>query len=497
MYDEGTALADGTAAVNEVVVSTDDTASNPSETANPAVPETASADRQAESGSPVDESTAAGIAAAVREGLRTPGDLVEGAIERIRSRDRKVNAFSLLRVDAARAEARAVAERADLDMLPLAGVPIAVKNNIDVAGEVTRGGSLAGSNLPAETDHPVVRRLRSAGAVVVGLTTVPEFGLWGATDSPERITRSPWNPRFGSGGSSGGSGAAVGAGLVPVAHGNDGLGSVRIPAACCGVVGLKPGRGLVPAEVGVDSWGGMTENGVLATTVADAALVLSVMADRPALAELETPPALRIGLAAAAPVPFARVDRAWTAAARKAASLAAGAGHAVAVAELPYQGTTFALALRWLANAAREAATVPHPERLQPRTRTHAALGRAVLKTGLVRSGQVDRIEARLLDYFERYDVVITPTLATAPPRARNWHTRPWLANVIANVRFSPFTPLWNLVGWPAISVPMGIHPRTGMPVAAQLAGPPGSESTLLRLAAQLETAQPWKRTAP
>ncbi|WP_306363907.1 amidase [Nocardia sp. CC227C] len=436
------------------------------------------------------------MAAAVRDGVLSPLQLVDEALARIHARDRNMNAFSMVRAEAARAEARSVTERPDLDVLPLAGVPVAVKNNVDVAGEVTRAGSLAGGDRVAEADHPVVRRLRSAGAVVVGLTAVPEFGLWGATDSPAGVTCNPWNPKFSSGGSSGGSGAAVGSGMVAVAHGNDGLGSVRIPAACCGVVGVKPGRGLVPAEIGVDSWGGMTENGVLATTVADAALMLSVLADRPDLADLEPPQSLRIGLATAAPLPLGRVDRHWDAAARKAASAAAAAGHHVESAELPYQGATFALMLRWLANAAREAASVAHPDRLQPRTRTHVALGRLALRSGLLRPAQVDRIEARLLDHFERYDVVITPTLATAPPRARRWHRLPWLANVVANVRYSPFTPLWNLVGWPALSIPMGIHPRTGTPVAAQLIGQPGSEATLLRLAGQLESAHPWRRTA-
>lgn len=446
---------------------------------------------------PRDPVTAVAIAAAVRDGAARPERIVEAALERIRLGDPKINAFSLVRAERAADEARALADRPDLDSLPLAGVPIAVKNNIDVAGEVTRGGSLAGGDRPATADHPVVRRLRAAGAVVVGLTELPEFGLFGTTDTPERITRSPWNIRYSAGGSSGGSGAAVGAGLVPVAHGNDGLGSVRIPAAACGVVGIKPGRGVVPSEVGLDSWGGMVENGVLATTVADAALVLSVLADQPGLADLEPPTGLRIALAAGSPTPLIRIDRQWAQAAAAAAVCAAAAGHTVRQAPLPYAGATMALALRWVANAAREADATAHPERLQPRTRTHVAVGRAVLRAGLIRPGQVDRIEARLLDYFEQHDVVITPTLACPPPRAAAWHRRGWAANVLASARFSPFTPLWNLVGWPAISVPMGVHARTGTPLAAQLAGPPRSESTLLRLAAQLEAGQPWVRVAP
>lgn len=495
MQNEGTALADGISSADSSQQTPKAGTGAPQEVPVGAN-ETTDATSPQEPGAAPDPSTATAIAAAVRDGAVRPEQILESALDRIRDGNPKVNAFSIVREARARAEAQALADRADLDSLPLAGVPIAVKNNIDVTGEVTRGGSRAGDDRPATTDHPAVRRLRAAGAVVVGLTEMPEFGLWGVTDTPERITRSPWNIHYSAGGSSGGSGAAVGAGLVPVAHGNDGLGSVRIPAACCGAVGIKPGRGVVPAEVGLDSWDGMTENGVLATTVADAALVLSVLADRPALADLDTPAPLRIGLAVGAPSPLLRVDRQWAGAARTAARTAATAGHTVSETALPYAGAATALALRWVANAGREAAAVPHPERLQQRTHRHVALGRAVLRCGLVRPGQIDRIEARLLDFFDNHDVVITPTLATPPPRALEWHRRGWLPNVWANARFAPFTPLWNLVGWPALSVPMGTHPRTGTPVAAQLAGPPGSESTLLRLAAQLESARPWRRVA-
>ena len=504
MQNEGTALADATSnavtrATRKVPVDADETNGSRSteQTSGPeSTAEQAERSQEETVPDPGSLTTAVAIAAAVRDGAVTAGQIVDITLDRMHDGDARVGAFATIRADAARAESRALADRADLDILPLAGVPVAVKNNIDVAGEITAAGSRAGNQKPADTDHPVVRRLRAAGAIVVGLTEMPEGGLWGVSDSPDRIVRSPWNVRYSAGGSSGGSGAAVAAGLTPVAHGNDGLGSVRIPAACCGVVGFKPGRGVVPAQVGVDSWGGMTENGVLATTVADTALMLSVLADRPALADLEPPAPLRIAVAAGSPSPLVRVDRHWTAAAQTAGRIVGEAGHSVVPAELPYQGATTALALRWLANAAREAGAIANPELLQRRTRVHIALGRAVLRAGLVRPGRVDRIEARLLDFFDQHDVVITPTLAAPAAQARAWHARGWVANIVTSVRFSPFTPLWNLVGWPAMSVPVGVHPRTGTPVAAQLAGPPGSESTLLCLAAQLETARPWQRTA-
>ncbi|MFE7801676.1 amidase [Nocardia sp. NPDC057440] len=489
MHNEATAVADGTAVAQAA----------PQTVAAQRIP--ADANQAAGPNSPIDPGAPRGpavaIAAGVRDGSTSPTEVLDAVLERIVADTRKLNAFTVVRSAKAKAEALALEQRSDLDVLPLAGVPIAIKHNLEVEGETNLCGSAATDTHPAAADHPVVRRLRAAGAVIVGLTAVPELDLWAMTDSAGRTTRNPWNTARSAGGSSGGSAAAVAAGLVPVAHGNDGLGSVRIPAACCGVFGIKPGRHTVPAEVGVDSWAGMVENGVLATTVGDAALALSVLAARPDLAEVEPPGRLRIGLAVAPPSRFFRVDRHWTAAARAAGSAAAAAGHQVEPTTLPYGETISSVLLRWLVVGTRDAATLARPDRLQPRTRRHLALGRLVQRLGLVRPGQVDRVEARLLEFFERYDVVITPTLAAAPPKARAWHTRGWLANVVASSRFSPFTALWNMVGWPAASVPMGMHPRSGTPVAAQLAGPPGSESTLLRLSAQLEALHPWERTAP
>ncbi|WP_084510863.1 amidase [Nocardia lijiangensis] len=489
MHNKATAVADGSAAITETAGT---------ETTSAQEAPTGASEREApHSGEEADtpRGPAADIAASVREGSLTPTEVVDAAIELIAAEDATTGAFSVVRAKRAVAEAIALEQRTDLDVLPLAGVPVAIEHSIPVAGETVLCGSEATDTGQATADHPVVRRLRDAGAVVVGLTTVPELALWATTDDKRRITRNPWDIKRSTGGSSGGAAAAVAAGFVPVAHANDGLGSVRIPAACCGVYGIKPGRHTVPAEVGVDSWGGMVENGVLATTVGDAALALSVMAARPDLADLEPPGRLRIALAVTPPSRMARLDPHWAEAAQKAASVAAAAGHRVETTALPYGDSVFALLLRWLTVALPESATLAHPERLQPRTRRHLALGRFVQRLGLVRPVQVDRVEARLLEFFEDYDVVITPTLAAAPPRARAWHRRGWLANVLTGFRFSPFTPIWNLVGWPAASVPMGMHPYSGTPVAAQLAGPPGSEATVLRLSAQIEQLHPWRRT--
>lgn len=441
--------------------------------------------RPAEAGAALERGPAATIAACVRDGLLHPGQVAADAGTRIAAADRKLDAFSVLRDEQVTVESVGLMERDDLDVLPMAGVPVVVEHGVPLAGEPVPWGPVA----PA--DHPVVARLRAAGAVVMGLVAAPELSRWVTGAGAERVVRNPWNPARNAGSAAG---AAIAAGLVPVAHGCDGLGAVRVAAACCGVFGIKPGQYTVP---GTGPWSNLVENGVLATSVDDAALALSVLAARPDLAEVDPPGRLRVGLAVDPPSRLLRVDRHWTAAARTAASVAAAAGHSVQPTALPYGNALLAASLRWLALGARDARALPEPGRLSRTARHHLALGRTVQRLRLARPAHIDRVEARLLEFFEHYDVVITPTLAAPPPTARAWHFRDRPATLLTSARFAPFTPLWNLVGWPAVSVPMGMHPGSGTPVAAQLAGPPGSESTLLRLSAQLEALRPWQRTAP
>ncbi|MFF0814590.1 amidase [Rhodococcus sp. NPDC003318] len=437
--------------------------------------------------------TVAAVAQRVRSGTLTPVDAVEESLARITARDPRLGAFVDVRADAARTEAAALGARPDLASLPLAGVPLAVKDNVPVAGRRLGNGSLASPAAPAAADHPVVARLRAAGAVVVGVTAVPELCVWGATDTPDAITRNPWNPAVTSGGSSGGSAVAVAAGMVPAAHGADGMGSIRIPAAACGVFGIKPGRGLVPAELGVDSWFGMAENGPMATTVADAALLLSVMADRPGLADIADPGSLRIAVSVRSPLPVVRVDAPWRAAVERAAAALGGLGHHVATGPLPYPANPLPLLARWTAGTAADADGLD-PALLQRRTRRHVTAGRMLART--VKPAQVERLDRALRRYFADHDVVLTPTLASAPIAAVRWSDRSWLANLTANIRYAPFPSLWNLVGWPAASVPAGIQPATGTPLGVQIAAPPGGEGRILAVAAQLERALPWQRVA-
>ncbi|MFF5570345.1 amidase [Streptomyces luteogriseus] len=438
--------------------------------------------------------TAAEISAAVREKRVTPREVVAEHLARIERLDGRVGAFRTVRAEAALAEADAVAARGDFAELPLAGVPVAVKDNLAVRGESRRIGSAATPDTPAPRDHVTVARLRAAGAVVVGLTNVPELCVFGTTDGVLGIARNPWDPTRSAGGSSGGSAAAVAAGMVPIALGNDGMGSLRIPAANCGLVTIKPGQGVVPAGDGDSTWFGMSENGPLATTVEDARLMFSVLAGA-GPGPVSAPGALRVAVSLRSPLAGITISRPYAAAAREAAGLLMRAGHQVRRADPPYPLSLATTSLaHWTAGTAADARPLD-PRLLTRRTRVHARLGRPFLRT--VSSGTSrNRLRRRLEPFFTEHDVLLTPALARRSPKAGPWHERGWLSNVLVNTNYSPLTPPWNLTGWPALSVPCGTLP-SGAPCAVQLVGLPGTESRLLDLAGQLEERNPWQRTAP
>ncbi|MYS89023.1 MULTISPECIES: amidase [Streptomyces] len=438
--------------------------------------------------------TAAEISAAVREKRVTPREVAAEHLARIERLDGRVGAFRTVRAEAALAEADEVAARGDFAGLPLAGVPVAVKDNLAVRGESTRVGSAATPDTPAAEDHVTVARLRAAGAVVVGLTNVPELCVFGTTDGVLGTARNPWDPTRSAGGSSGGSAAAVAAGMVPIALGNDGMGSLRIPAANCGLVTIKPGRGVVPTGPGGSDWFGMSENGPLATTVEDARLMLSVLAgDGPALRAEPGP--LRVAVSLRSPLAGVTVSRPYTAATREAAGVLMRAGHQVRRADPPYPMSLAMTSLvHWTAGTAADARHLD-AQLLTRRTRVHARLGRPFLDRA--RSGAArEQLRRRLEPFFAEYDVLLTPALARRSPKAGPWHERGWLSNVLANTNYSPLTPPWNLTGWPAMSVPCGTLP-SGAPCAVQLVGRPGTEYQLLEVAEQLQERNPWRRTAP
>jgi amidase len=439
------------------------------------------------------------IAARVREGRLSAVDVVRAHLERIDAVDARIGAFRVVRREAALAEAAAVDAAPDRAELPLAGVPVAVKDNVAVAGEVITYGSGAHAPAPSPADHPVVARLRAAGAVVVGITRVPELCIYSATDSPGSVTRNPWDTAYSSAGSSGGSAAAVASGCVPVAHGNDGMGSLRLPAAACGLVTLKPGRGVVPAGIGADSWSGMAVNGVLATTVADLALTTAVLAGTdPGGAQIRPGGSLRIAVSTRSPAPGLRLDAAGRAAVDAVAEALRGAGHTVVRKEatVPTAAGLAAVA-RWFAGADADAEALGLDRRaMEPRSRGHARVGRLVRRAGLVRPAAAEAFRDRLQAFFSDVDVVLTPVVTGPPLPARPWHERGTVANLTANTRWAPWPAAWNLAGLPALVLPAGPG-RARLPTAVQLAGPAGSETRLLWLAGELERLLPWRRYAP
>jgi amidase len=437
----------------------------------------------------------------VQAGELSPRDAVATALARIDRDDATIGAFQVVRREKALAEADALAAGAaagdkTLASRPLAGLPIAIKDNLPVAGEPMRQGCAATDAVAQAADHQIVRLLRDAGAIVVGLTRVPELSCFGTTDSAFGITRNPWVPGRTAGGSSGGSAAAVAAGMVPAAIGNDGLGSIRIPASCCGIVGVKPGSRLVPAGIGVNDWYGMAENGPLATTVADVALILSVLAGRAGFRDLRVPERpLRLAVSMRPPVPGVAVDTEHKRAVVRTARLLERAGHRLVRANPPRPVlASVAVLARWFAAASNEADRIG-ARRLERRNRVHAALGRQARR--IIWPSQAEAWRRQAGDFFIGYDALLSPVLAVPPIPADQWSERGWLANMISNTRYAPFAAPWNLAGFPAASVPAGVHPEAGTPLSVQIVAPAGGEETVLTLAAQVERLAPWQLHAP
>jgi amidase len=437
---------------------------------------------------------ATALAARVRAGELTPLEVLDAHLEQIERLDPALGAFQIVRTERARAEATELATRGDLAELPLAGVPVAIKDVVAVDGEPTRAGSLATSDAPATRDDEIVRRVRAAGAIVIGKTRVPELCAWPWTEGAFGVTRNPWDRQRTPGGSSGGSAAAVAAAMVPIAHGSDGGGSIRIPAAACGLVGIKPGAGMVPAPAGSGGWRDLSAHGPLATTVDDLAVLLAVMADRPGLREVEPlTTRLRVAVSIRSPLGGA-VDAAFVGAAREAGERLRAAGHDVTSADPPYgRRTLSAMGVRALAGMYDDSRRMDR-SKLERRSRSIVRIGSAVDHLGLVRASGRERWRSRAREFFERFDVLVTPTLARPPVAAEGWCERSYVANARAS-QYIPFTGVWNLAGFPAAAVPAGIHPE-GTPLSVQLVAPDGQEPLLLAVAKLLEELHPWPRHA-
>ncbi|MFF8841547.1 amidase [Streptomyces sp. NPDC015127] len=453
----------------------------------------------------------AACARALAAGETTSEALVTGALARIEATQGTVNAFRTVRGEAAVEEARAADRRlAAGERLPLLGVPVAVKDDTDVAGVPTYFGC-AGDIPPAAEDGEAVRRLRAAGAVVVGKTNTCELGQWPFTEGPAfGAARNPWSPGHTPGGSSGGSAAAVAAGLVPAALGSDGAGSIRIPAAWTHLVGIKPQRGRVSVHPYDDCFQGLTVNGPLARTVADAALLLDAASGahprerhRPAAidataAARREPGRLRIALALRPPLtltgtrPHPEVRRAVTALAETLARL----GHHVEEARPRYGLIGLAFLPRAAAGIAEYADRHPDPALLDPRTRSATRsghrLGRLVPAARAREAAQHRRIGA----FFDDVDVLLTPTTAAPPPRIGAFDGLSARRTDIGIAAACPYAWPWNVLGWPGVNVPAGLT-SAGLPVGAQLLGPAGSEERLISLAAQLEADLRWYERRP
>ncbi len=443
--------------------------------------------------------TAVGIAAAVRSGRLTPTEVLEEHLERIAALDGRLGAFRLLRTEQVRAEARALEDRDDLGGLPLAGVPVAIKDNVDLAGVPTRNGSAATRDEPAAADAELVRRLREAGALLVGKTSVPELCLWPFTESEAfGVARNPWSLDHTPGGSSGGSAAAVAAAMVPLALATDGGGSIRMPASNCGLVGIKPGHGVVPfPEPGVSTWSQMSEFGPLATTVADLGLMLDVLAGSDTFRRVAPPPRpLRVGVSARPRAVGVKAHPEVRAATEATAEALADAGHRVEETDPPWRnGDAAPILQRVFYGCAEDTDRLPW-EALEPRTRAEARVGRLLRRTRSAPSGPPARVVARFLAWFEDHDILLSPTLNAPPLRIGAYQGKGLARTLLGMTGYMPFCPPLNLVGFPAASVPAGTS-ADGLPLGVQLAAAPGGEALLLSVARQLETLRPWPRHAP
>jgi amidase len=458
------------------------------------------------------------LAELVRAGQVTARELVEAALAQAEAQAH-LNAFTLLDADTALAVADSIHPN---DSRPFAGVPTAIKELNPVAGQrLTMGSALFGEFSPGY-DAYAVRRLREAGFVLIGRTAAPELGILPVTE-PQRFgpTRNPWDPDRTPGGSSGGAGAAVAAGILPVAHGSDGAGSIRIPAACCGLVGLKPSRGRISRgpDLGDDL---LSTDAALTRTVLDSARLLDVMAgyevgdaswapppEEPFATTAARPPRpLRIAWTVISPLGGA-VDPVAIAAVRDAASLLESLGHTVEEATPPgWDATT--IVQQFIALYATSVATgVLYGESASGRTATPELV--EGITWGFYKMGQsipaaqyagarvmVQQFARRLVGFFETYDALLLPSLAQRPLPigAIDINSSEFRAEFTKAMAFSPFTATWNATGQPAISLPL-YQGADGLPLGIQLVGRPLGEGTLLALAAQLEVALPWANRRP
>ena len=458
-----------------------------------------------------------GLAARVRAGELSASELLEAAVQRLETVNPRLNAVVTPLIDEARA-----AIAAGLPDGPFTGVPFLVKELVAaVRGTPSSAASRLYARAIAPHDSELVARYRRAGLVIMGKTNSPEFGISPTTESRlYGVTRNPWRLDLAPGGSSGGSAAAVAAGIVPVAHATDGGGSIRIPASACGLFGLKPTRARITA--GPDAGEGLSGfaiQHVVSRSVRDSAALLDATAgplagdpytatppERPWLDETHREPGrLSIGFARTAPtgVPL-HPD--CIAAVEDAAALCAGLGHDVEEASPVYdamaleRGFVAVFSAHIMANIGRATGgALPDPELVEPLTYGLAERGRALSAAAFIATLHgLHRESRRIAEFWNRHDVWLTPTLAQPPLPIGHFDIESrdvdrWIAQLGA---FLPFTYAFNVTGQPAASVPLHWN-ADGLPIGCQLVARAGDEATLFRLSAQLEAARPWRNRRP
>ena len=445
----------------------------------------------------------------LRDRELTSVELTELYLERIERIDRQLDSFVTVR------EEEALADASDKDAspseAPFHGVPIAIKDLTATAGIRTTYSSRAYADHVPDFDTAVARRLREAGFVILGKTNTPEFGTVAFTESElNGNTRNPWNLERTPGGSSGGAAAALAAGLVPVAHGSDGGGSIRIPASCCGVFGLKPSRGRVSAAP-FHSLEGLSTSGPLARSVEDAAALLDVLEgyepgdpwwapppEQPFVDEVATSPGrLRIAVTDIPPIDVPVDDQCRTAL-RSAADLLADLGHDVVDATPPWREPDLMHTFIAVWQVGPALHPVADPGLLTPLNRGLVESSRATSAADYARAvARLQALARRVVAFWRETDVVLTPTLAL-PPVPIGWQdaVEGPIEQLLRNAEFTPFTAIVNLTGQPAMSLPLHWS-ADGLPIGVHAIGPPAGDALLLRLAAQVEAARPWADRRP
>jgi amidase len=443
------------------------------------------------------------LAAQVHAGEVSARELTEAAIARIEATNPQLNYLVTECFEQALAATPAEG--------PFSGVPMLVKDLNETAGVRTTFSSRAFAEYVPTSDAAVVRRMKDAGFVVIGKSNTPEFGSTCVTESAlNGACRNPWDPERTPGGSSGGAGAAVASGALPLAHGSDGGGSIRIPASCCGIFGIKPSRGRVSPAPFVSGSLELSQSGPLSVSVRDAAAFLDAIAGyepgdahwppppkRPFLDEVGRDPGrLRIAFTAVSPIPH-EIDPAVVAVAREAADALAALGHDVVESAPPWVDETLLTAFAKIWQVGPAMYPIPDPSLLEPLNR---ALAAAAHETSSVVFAQavagLQRLARRIVEFWNDVDIVLTPGLGMLPVPI-GWVFEPedpW-EQFRRGGEFTPFTPIVNVTGQPAATVPFGVV--DGLPVGVQLIGKPAAEATLFRLASQIEAAHPWAHRLP